>query len=151
MNCFIWQSFSQGGPVSDTVRPHGPHNTLHLTARPHGPLNTVYLPNLTFDLGGHGYWRFWILAGTALVVLKFGFCGCRPSNLRIEGTVRDTAKEHRMNSLDICSIYQLNRILFCRISSRFEVREVWNTWEGAILLSLIVPLLKTEICWRNRT
>jgi len=38
-----------------------------------------HLPNLTFDFGGYDYWRLWILAGTALVVLKFGVCGCRPS------------------------------------------------------------------------
>jgi len=38
-----------------------------------------YQPNLTFDLGGYDYWRLWILAGTALAVLKFGVCGCRPT------------------------------------------------------------------------
>jgi len=35
-----------------------------------------YQPNLTFYIGGYDYWRLWILAGTVLVVLKFGVCGC---------------------------------------------------------------------------
>jgi len=43
-----------------------------------------YQPNLTytnliFDFGGYDYWRLWILAGTALAVLKFGVFGCRPT------------------------------------------------------------------------
>jgi len=38
-----------------------------------------YQPNLSFDFGGNDYWRFWILAGTALAVLNFGVCGCRPA------------------------------------------------------------------------
>jgi len=37
-----------------------------------------YQPNLTFDFGAYDYWRLWILAGTALVVLKFDVCGYRP-------------------------------------------------------------------------
>jgi len=37
-----------------------------------------YQPNLTFDFGGYDYWRLWMLAGTALAVLTFGACGCRP-------------------------------------------------------------------------
>jgi len=37
------------------------------------------IPNLTFDFGSYDYWRLWILAGTALAVLNFGVCGCRPS------------------------------------------------------------------------
>jgi len=37
-----------------------------------------YQPNLIFHFGGYDYWRLRILAGTALVVLKFGVCGCRP-------------------------------------------------------------------------
>jgi len=32
-----------------------------------------YQSNLTF--GGYEYWLLWILAGTALAVLKFGVCG----------------------------------------------------------------------------
>jgi len=31
-----------------------------------------------------------------------------------------------MNSIDICALYRPNRKLFCRISFRFQVREVWN-------------------------
>jgi len=38
-----------------------------------------YQPNVTVDFGGYDYWRLWALAGTALAVLKFGVCGCRPS------------------------------------------------------------------------
>jgi len=56
------------------------------------------------------------------------------------GTKRDTTKEHEMNSIDIGSICRLNRMLFCRISSRFQVKEVWKKWEWAILLPLIVHL-----------
>jgi len=37
-------------------------------------------PILTFDFGGYDYWRLLILAGTALAVLKFFVCGCRPKN-----------------------------------------------------------------------
>jgi len=39
--------------------------------------NLTY-PILTFDFGGYDHWRLWILAGTALAVLKFGVCGYRP-------------------------------------------------------------------------
>jgi len=35
-----------------------------------------YQPNLTFYFGGYDYWHLWILAGTALAVLKFSVCGC---------------------------------------------------------------------------
>jgi len=38
----------------------------------------MLLPIYTFDFGGYDYWRLWISAGTALAVLKFGVCGCRP-------------------------------------------------------------------------
>jgi len=37
-----------------------------------------YQPNLTFYFGGYDYWRLLILAGTALAVLKFSVCACRP-------------------------------------------------------------------------
>ena len=57
------------------------------------------------------------------------------------GMKRHTTKEHEMISVDICSVYRPYRRLFCRMSSRFHVREVWNKWEGAIVLPLIVPVL----------
>jgi len=41
-----------------------------------------YQPNLTFDFGGYDYWSLWILAGTALAVLKFGDYGYCPKVLR---------------------------------------------------------------------
>jgi len=37
--------------------------------------------SLTFDFGGYDYRRLWMLVGTALAVLKFGVCGCRPLSL----------------------------------------------------------------------
>jgi len=48
------------------------------------------------------------------------------SNLHNFGTERDTTNEHRMNSIDICSIYRPHIMLFCPISFRFQVREFWN-------------------------
>jgi len=41
-------------------------------------------------------------------------------------------------------------MLFCRISSRFQVREVWNIWEGAILLPLIsgITLVDCQAKWQ---
>ena len=52
---------------------------------------------------------------------------------------RDTSKEPEMSSRDICPINQFYSMLFGRISSYFQVREVWIIWEEAILLPLIVP------------
>ena len=49
------------------------------------------------------------------------------SNSHNLGTKRDTTKEPQINSIDICSIC-LHRMRFCRISSRFQEREVWNIW-----------------------
>ena len=40
------------------------------------------------------------------------------SNLHSLGTKRDTTKEY------VCSIYRPNSVIFCRISFRFQVREV---------------------------
>jgi len=73
------------------------------------------------------------------------------SNLRNLGTEGDATKEHEINSIDICSTYWFDIMLFCRISSCFQVREVWNIWEGAILLPLIV---RGKLCvcqgeWRD--
>ena len=49
-----------------------------------------------------------------------------------------------MNSIDICSIYRPNRRLSCRIRFRFRVEEFLITWEGAILLPLIVLLFAIQ-------
>jgi len=40
------------------------------------------------------------------------------------GTNRDTITEHGMISIHVCSIHRLDRMLFCRISFRFQVRGV---------------------------
>jgi len=40
------------------------------------------------------------------------------------GTKSDTTKEHEKNSIGIYSIYRLDRMLFCRISFRFQLRKV---------------------------
>jgi len=50
------------------------------------------------------------------------------SNLPNLGTNRDTTKKHKMNSVDMCSIYLLYRMLLCRISSRFQVNGI-ETYE----------------------
>ena len=101
------------------------------------------------SLCGAGHRRKWYCAGVphgykwrpgnekrvpsvAKVLLPLMF-----SNLRNLGTERATAKEHQINSVNICSTYRLNRMLFCCINSRFPVKEVWNTCEVAILLPLI--------------
>jgi len=62
------------------------------------------------------------------------------SNLHTLGTKREIQQKHEMNSIDICSIYRFDSILFCRISFRFQVREVRNISEGAIPKPL-VPVL----------
>jgi len=59
-----------------------------------------YQPNLTFDLGGYvDYWRLWILAGTALAVLKFGVCGCRPSILAHKDLLAENSVKWFISSL----------------------------------------------------
>ena len=49
--------------------------------------------NLTFGLGGYYYWRLWILAGMALVVLKFGVCGCCPKKTLFTLSIESHRKE----------------------------------------------------------
>jgi len=64
-------------------------------------------------------------------------------NLHNLGSKRDTTKEYEINSEDIYSTYRLFQMLFCRISSRFPVKQILERFEtymaGAILLPLIEP------------